>query len=147
VIVTTHDDDVNIYLTLYCRRLRPDMLILSRSTVERNAVTLHRVGADFVLSYASMGADAIFNMLRRGRMLFVAEGLDIFTTPVPRALVGRSLAVSRLRQDTGCNVIGVRAGGPATSQLDLSTPLPEGAELILIGDREAEDRFFRRYVE
>jgi Trk K+ transport system NAD-binding subunit len=146
VIVTTHDDDVNIYLTLYCRRLRPDMLILSRSTVERNAVTLHRAGADFVLSYASMGANAIFNMLRRGRMLFVSEGLDIFTTPVPRALVGCSLAASGLRQNTGCNVLAVRAGGPATSRLDLSLPLPAEAELILIGDREAEDRFFRLYA-
>ena len=37
VLVTTHDDAVNVYLTLYCRRLRPDMLILSRSTLDRNA--------------------------------------------------------------------------------------------------------------
>ena len=145
VLVTTHDDDVNIYLTLYCRRLRPDMLILSRSTLERNAITLHRAGADFVFSYASMGANAIFNMLRRGRMLFLAEGLDVFTTPVPRALVGRSLADSRLRQDTGCSVLAARTSEEVSAQLDLAMPLPEGGELILIGDREAEDRFFARY--
>src|SRR5690606_3565697 len=24
VVITTHDDDVNVYLTIYCRRLRPD---------------------------------------------------------------------------------------------------------------------------
>ena len=144
-IVTTHDDDVNIYLTLYCRRLRPDMLILSRSTLERNAITLHRAGADFVFSYASMGANVIFNMLRRSRMLFLAEGLDVFTTPVPRELVGRTLANSGLRQDTGCSVLAVRATEQASAQLGLTTPLPEGGELILIGDREAEDRFFVRY--
>ena len=145
VVVTTHEDAVNIYLTLYCRRLRPDMLILSRATLERNASTLHRAGADFVFSYASMGANAIFNTLRGQRMLFVAEGLDVFKTAVPRALVGRTLAESHLRQDTGCNVLAVRAGGIAIGQLDVKKPLPEDGELILIGDREAEDRFFSRY--
>ena len=147
VVVTTHEDAVNIYLTLYCRRLRPDMLILSRSTLERNATTLHRAGADFVFSYASMGANVILNTLRRHRMLFVAEGLDVFKTPVPRALVGRTLAESHLRQDTGCNVLAIRTGERATAQVDVSMPLPEGGELILIGDREAEDRFFDRYSE
>ena len=146
VLVTTHDDAVNIYLTLYCRRLRPDMLILSRSTLERNSTTLHRAGADYVFSYASMGANVIFNMLRGHRMLFVAEGLDVFTVPVPRALVGRTLANSGLRQETGCNVLAVRTGQRVTVQVDTSMPLPEGAELILIGDREAEDRFFDRYA-
>jgi Trk K+ transport system NAD-binding subunit len=146
VIVTTHEDDVNIYLTLYCRRLRPDLLILSRSTLERNAITLHRAGADFVFSYASMGANAIFNTLRGQRMLFVAEGLDVFKTPVPRALVGKTLAESHVRQDTGCNVLAVRLGRAAPAQLDVTIPLPEGGELILIGDREAEDRFFDRYA-
>ena len=40
-IVTTQDDDMNIYLTIYwcrlryCRRLRPDVQIISRTTVER----------------------------------------------------------------------------------------------------------------
>ena len=144
-LVTTHDDAVNIYLTLYCRRLRPDMLILSRSTLERNAITLHRAGADYVFSYASMGANIVFNMLRRHRMLFVADGLDVFTVPVPRALVGRTLAQSNLRQETGCTVLAVRAGQHATAQVDASKPLPDGGELILIGDREAEDRFFDRY--
>ena len=147
VVVTTHDDAVNIYLTLYCRRLRPDMLILSRSTLERNATTLHRAGADFVFSYASMGANAIFNTLRGHRMLFVAEGLDVFKTSVPRVLVGRTLAQSRLRQETGCNVLAIRAGQQATAQVDVSMPLPEGGELILIGDREAEERFFGRYSD
>jgi Trk K+ transport system NAD-binding subunit len=146
VVVTTHEDAVNIYLTLYCRRLQPDLLILSRSTLERNAVTLHRAGADFVFSYASMGANAIFNTLRGQRMLFVAEGLDVFKTPVPRALVGKTLAESHVRQDTGCNVLAVRLGRAAPAQLDVTIPLPEGGELILIGDREAEDRFFDRYA-
>jgi len=69
VVITTHDDDTNIYLTLYCRHLRPDIQIISRATLERHIPTLHRAGADFVMSYASMGANAICDIsptLRRG---------------------------------------------------------------------------------
>jgi Trk K+ transport system NAD-binding subunit len=145
VIVTSHDDAINVYLTLYCRRLRPDMLILSRSTLPRNATTLHRVGADYVFSYASMGANVVFNMLRGHRMLFVAVGLDVFTVPVPEMLVGRTLSDSNLRQETGCTVLAMRTGRAETAQVDGSMPFPDGGELILIGDREAEDRFFSRY--
>jgi Trk K+ transport system NAD-binding subunit len=45
IVVTTHDDDMNVYLTLCCRRLRADVQILSRSSRERNLSTLHRAGA------------------------------------------------------------------------------------------------------
>jgi voltage-gated potassium channel len=36
VIITTRDDDTNIYLTIYCRKLRPDIQIISRATFETN---------------------------------------------------------------------------------------------------------------
>ena len=146
VLVTTHDDDVNVYLTLYCRRLRPVIQVLSRATLERNVSTLHRAGADFVLSYASMGASAIFDILRRGDLLMMAEGLDVFRVRVPAGLAGRSLAGSSLRQETGCSVIGVRHGdGETVANPDIHAPLDPEAELVLIGDTEAERRFLERY--
>ena len=52
VVVTTHDDDVNVYLTIYCRRLRPDVQIIARANTDKNISTLYRAGADAVLSYA-----------------------------------------------------------------------------------------------
>ncbi|HUF49094.1 MAG TPA: NAD-binding protein, partial [Vicinamibacterales bacterium] len=145
VIVTTHEDDVNVYLTLYCRRLRPDMLILSRSTLERNTTTLHRAGADFVLSYPSMGAHVIFNMLRETRLLFLTEGLDVFTAPVPPALAGRTLAETNLRAETGCNVLGMRQADGVMLNASATRPLPDGGQLVLIGGRDAEQRFLERY--
>ncbi len=35
VMITTHDDDVNVYLTIYCRRLRPDIQIIARARLDR----------------------------------------------------------------------------------------------------------------
>jgi voltage-gated potassium channel len=145
VIVTTHEDDMNVYLTLYCRRLRPDVLVLSRATLERNSVTLHRAGADFVLSYSAMGANAIVNRLRDSSLLLLAEGLDVATVPVPPALVGKTLIQSRIRLDTGVNVLAIRRAGVMTINPDANVPIPADAELVLLGDREAERKFFERY--
>lgn len=141
VVITTHDDDMNVYLTIYCRRLRPDIQILGRANLERNVSTLHRAGADFVLSYASMGANVIYNLLQRSSTLLLAEGLDVFRIPVPKSMAGQSLIECSVRQTTGCNVIAVARNGEFEINPNAATPLPENGELILIGDVAAEERF------
>lgn len=145
VVISTHDDDTNIYLTIYCRRLRPDVRIVSRATLERNVPTLHRAGADFVMSYASMGANAILTVLDRTDVLMVAEGLDIFRVPMPQALVGRTLAEANIRQKTGCTVVAWQKGEEMRLNPDPYEPLPAGAELILIGTVAAEKEFLERF--
>jgi Trk K+ transport system NAD-binding subunit len=146
VLVTTHDDDTNIYLTIYCRRLRPEVQIISRARVDRNIASLHRAGADFVLSYASMGSNAIISLLSRSNILMVAEGLDVFEVEVPASLVGKSIAGSEVRNETGCSVVALRQGDATAINPDPHAPLPAGAELILIGSVEAEKRFLERYI-
>jgi voltage-gated potassium channel len=146
VIITTHEDDTNIYLTIYCRKLRPDIQIISRSTRERNVSTLHRAGADFVMSYASMGANTIFNLLKRSDIVMVAEGLNVFRVKLPEALAGRSIAESGLRQEIGCSIIAVHRDGNLQINPDPNLVLMKNAEIILIGSVEAEDRFLKRYA-
>lgn len=145
VVISTHDDDTNIYLTIYCRRLRPNVRIVSRATLERNVATLHRAGADFVMSYASMGANAILSLLDRSDVLMVAEGLNIFRVPMPAALSGRSLAEANIRHKTGCTVVAWQNGDEITLNPDPHTPLPATAGLILIGSVAAEKEFLQRY--
>lgn len=153
VIITTHDDDINVYLTVYCRRLNPEIQIISRVTQERNIATLHRAGADFVMSYASMGADAIFNFLKRSDTLTVAESLSVFSEDIsvfrmkmPSALVGRTIANSHIRRNTGCTVIAVNNNQEMQLNPDPNEPLPRAAEILLIGSSEGEKRFLDMYV-
>jgi voltage-gated potassium channel len=146
VIITTHDDDVNVYLTIYCRRLRPDIQIITRTTLERNLSTLHRAGADFVMSYASMGANTVFNLLKRSDILMVAEGLNLIRVKVPAQIAGRTIAQSSVRQETGCTIIAIKEGEELRINPDPTMVLPPQAEIILIGTVEAETQFFRLYV-
>jgi Trk K+ transport system NAD-binding subunit len=140
-IITTHDDDVNVYLTIYCRQLRPDVQILSRATHERNVGTLHRAGADMVLSYASMGASSIINLLQRSKILMIAEGLDLFKVPVPADLAGKTIAESTIREKTGCSVVAVRTERGMEIAPNPSQILPADADIVIIGTAEAEERF------
>ena len=145
-IITTHDDDMNVYLTIYCRRLRPDIQIISRVALERNIPTLHRAGADFVMSYASMGANAVFNFLERGETLMVAEGLDVFKLRMPASLAGKTIAESSIRRRTGCTIIALDLNGTTQVNPDPMKPLPTEAEMIVIGSKEGESRFFETFV-
>jgi Trk K+ transport system NAD-binding subunit len=145
-IITTNDDPTNIYLTIYCRRLRPDMQIVSRATLERNVSTLHRAGADFVMSYASMGANAIYNVLEQDDVVMLAEGLDVFRHRIPQELVGKPLSESRIRERTECSVVALEREGTVTVNPAPDVPLPADGELILIGTTEGERRFVELYA-
>lgn len=147
IIVTTHDDPTNIYLTIYCRRLCPDVQIISRASIERNISKLHTAGADLVMSYASMAANTIINLLKPDGLLMLAEGLNIFRVAVPSSYVGKSLAESQIRTKTDCNVIAIYDQGIKSINPGPSFRFSENNELILIGSAEAESLFFKLYSE
>ncbi len=146
VIITTGDDEVNVYLTIFCRLLRPDIQIVCRATLERNLAVLHRAGADMVMSYASMGSSALFNLLKRSDLLMIAEGLDVFKVPVPASLAGKTLLETNLRRKTGCSVIGIDPGDGTRTDPHSYSVLPEGGEIILIGSPEVEAEFLELYA-
>lgn len=145
VIVTTHDDATNIYLTKYCRSLRPDIQIISRANAERNISTLHRAGADFVMSFAALGANTIFNFFQSSNIVMLAEGLDIFNLSVPAGLYGKTLAQSKIRQETGCTVVAIKHQGKTIVNPDPNLPLQSNNEIILIGTNDAEKKFLKKY--
>ncbi len=140
-LITTHDDDTNIFLTIYCRQLCPKMEIISRATYEKNVNTLHRAGADFVMSYASMGANTIFNILEGQDVMMLAEGLNIFNHKVTSTLSQKSLIQSDIRQKTGCTVIAIRENGEMEINPDPNTVMNPAQELILIGESKGEKIF------
>ena len=145
ILITTHDDDMNIYLTIYARKLRPNIQVISRSTLQRNVSTLHRAGADFVLSYATMGANAIFNILERNDIIVVAEGLNVFTVETPPELAGKLLIESQIRQQTGCNVLSIRKDGQQIINPDPKLKITEQSELVMAGTTEDEKRFMEKF--
>ncbi|MBQ3059699.1 MAG: NAD-binding protein [Desulfovibrio sp.] len=146
VLITTHDDDTNIYLTLYCRRLRKDIQIISRATFDRNVSIMHAAGADLVLSQASLMTNCIINLLEPGKVTMINEGLNIFRCPVGRNLLGKELKGSGIRSRTHCSVVALRdAQGTMLINPEPQYVFSEGEEVYLIGDRRGEKSFYEIY--
>jgi K+/H+ antiporter YhaU regulatory subunit KhtT len=96
------------------------------------------------MSYASTGASHLFNLLKGTELLLLADGLDMFRVRAPSWLLGRSLADAQFRQETGCNVVAMKSGdGQFLANPDPFRPVTKSDQLIVVGDTEAEDRFFR----
>lgn len=141
VLLTTHDDGVNIYLAVYCRRLNPDLRIVSRITHQRNVEAVHRAGADLVLGYDSLGVESALSILERRELLVLGGGLDLFRVPLPDSLAGMSLAEGGIGARTGLTVVAVEAGGRLVTNPRPSTVLRPGSELLMLGTSEQCDRF------
>ena len=145
VVVTTHDDEINSFLTIYVRRLRPDIEIISRATLERNVSTMHRAGADFVMSLARMGATTIFNYLERGDVLILAEGLNVSRVRVPRLLIGKAPAQQALLEETGCHLVAIGRGTQMDMNPDPNVPLLADDTMVIVGSLANEKRFLGKY--
>ena len=141
VALTTNSDAVNIHLTVYCRRLQPDLNIVTRVTRERNVEAIYRAGADFVQSYASLGREFVMALLLNREPIMVGEGADFFTVKVPPRLVGLSLADSQIGARSGLIVIAIEIDGETLTNPRPSTALEKKARLIMLGTNEQRSRF------
>ncbi|MEM1203921.1 MAG: NAD-binding protein [Acidobacteriota bacterium] len=145
VIITPRDDELNVYLTIFCRQLRPKIQIMSRATQDRTVAALHRAGADGVLSYTSMGVNSVMNQLQHNKILMVAEGLYLFELPLPGELRGATIADCAVRERTGCSVVAVRRGEQIEVVSNPGEILRADNAIVLIGTAESQQRFLKSF--
>ncbi len=145
VLLTTNDDAMNIYLAVYCRRLNADLRIVSRITHERNVEAIHRAGADFVLSYASLGVEAVLSVLRGHEPVILGEGVDLFMLPVPRSLEGRTLRETEIGSRTGLSVVAIQQDGHLVTHLSADMRVGVGAEFVMLGGLEQRRAFVQAF--
>jgi voltage-gated potassium channel len=141
ILVTTHDDAINVFLTVYSRRLNPDARVLTRVTHERSVGAVHRAGSDFVLSYASFGVQTVYSIVSGLEFTMLGEGVDLFYVPVPESLDGRTLADARIGSLTGLNVIAIQQGTKLEMELESSRRLAHGSALLALGNAKQRDQF------
>ena len=145
VILTTNDDAINIYLSIYCRRLNPNLRIVSRITHERNLEAVHRAGADFVLSYAQLGTESILSLLQGRELLMMGEGVEFFQTELPPSLVGKTLQQSQIGARTGLIVLAMQVDERTITNLTPATVLLKHSQLTMLGTTEQRQAFINAF--
>ena len=143
VILTTNDDATNIYLSVYCRKLNPELRIVSRVTHDRNVEAIHRAGADLVLSYATLGMESVMSFIEGRDATLLGGGLEIFSIRVPRKLEGKRLAESEIGARTGLNLISLEQEGQVINSPPATTVLRAGGEMAVVGTA-AQRRAFQQ---
>lgn len=133
VLLTTNNDAVNIYLTVYCRKLNPETRIISRITHQRNVESIHRAGADFALSYTSLAVRSLMGLIEGGEAAILGEGAELFQIKVPAALANKTLASNDIGAKTGLNVIAIQDGERIVSNPGADTVLPENGVILAVG--------------
>jgi voltage-gated potassium channel len=141
VLLTTNDDAMNIYLAVYCRKLNPSLRIVSRITHERNVEAIHRAGADFVLSYTTLGVDSIMSLVDGNSTVMLGEGIRLFEVRVPRSLAGRPLTATGIGSRTGLSVVAIEENDRVTTHLTAETLLPAGGTLLMLGNADQRQQF------
>lgn len=145
VILSTNDDSINVYLSIYCRRLNPELRIISRITHDRNLEAIHRAGADFVMSYSLLGAESMISVLQHRELMMFGAGVELFDAKVPASFAGLTLEDSKIGARTGLNVIAVEHDGSLVTNPRASMLLPAGGDLLMLGSPEQRLEFMRRF--
>jgi voltage-gated potassium channel len=145
VLLTTNDDAMNIYLAVYCRRLNPDLRIVSRITHERNVEAIHRAGADFALSYTSLGVESVMSLLSGHPPVLLGEGVEFFELPMPKGLAGKRLGDTAIGSRTGLSVVALEHGSEIVTRLTRETILPADGRLLVLGSAQQREEFLEAF--
>lgn len=141
VLLTTNDDAMNIYLAIYCRKLAPEIRIVSRITHGRNMNAIRRAGADLALSHTALGVESIFAALRGHEIVVLGESVELHHLPVPASVAGQPLAQAAITAKTGLNVIALQTPSGFVARPDGETVLVPEAHLVMVGDQTQLERF------
>jgi K+/H+ antiporter YhaU regulatory subunit KhtT len=77
----------------------------------------------------------------------IAEGVDVFKVDVPRTLAGLTIRESSVREKSGCSIVALASDDDIKINPNPSTLIEEGQSIILIGNFDAETKFFEQFVD
>jgi Trk K+ transport system NAD-binding subunit len=98
-----------------------------------------------VLSYAWLGLEQIFALVRGRPLMLLGEHVELFAEPVPDSLDGTTLTDSRIGDATGLNVIGIERDGRLETNPPGSTALHGGWNLVMVGSPAHLEAFRRQF--
>lgn len=141
VLITTNDDATNVYLTVYCRKINPELRIVSRVTRTRNIDSMRRAGADLVLSYDTLGIETVTSVSLGRPLVLLGEGVELAEFDIPSALRGKTLAESGIGARTGLTVIGIEEEGGMVPTPGAHARIPDHGRLVMMGSSEGVAAF------
>lgn len=161
LVATLRDDRDNLFLCVNARQLNPDIRIIAKSDGRASVAKFAAVGADRVVSPASLGGQRIAAELLRAATYRDEPHPADDPLPHARALIVRELPIeadaplagftlhdAQLPQDLGCVIIGLREPSEDGFRYhpDDSARLVPGGAVLAVGRPEQLTRVAARLV-
>lgn len=146
VVLALPEDTTTEFATLVVRDLAPEVEILARVEESTSVPKMHRAGADYVLSLATVtGRMAASTVLANRDVLSLDQQIEVVRTGVPR-LAGRTIAEANVRGRTGCTVIAIEREDETVSDIGPDTRIAHGDELVIVGTDDGIHAFERAFT-
>jgi len=146
VVLALPEDTTTEFTTLVVRDLAPDTQVLARVEESTSVRKMHRAGADYVLSLATVtGRLSASSVIEDRDVLSLNQQIEVVRSRVPR-LSGRTMAEASIREATGCTVIAVERGDETMTDIGPDTRIAADDELVVVGTDEGIREFERRFA-
>ena len=100
-------------------------------------------GADLVMSYASLAAGTIYQLLQPNGISLFTEGLALWSRTAGTTFVGKTIMNSGIREKTGCSIIAIKRNEQMLISPDPDMAIEQQDELVVIGTIENEASFLK----
>lgn len=146
VVLALPDDTTTEFTTLVIRDLAPNTQVLARVEEAASVRKMHRAGADYVLSLATVtGRLSASTVIEDRDVLSLDQQIEVVRNRVPR-LAGRTVGEANVRETTGCTVIAIERDDETVTDIGPDTRIDRDDELVVVGTDEGIREFERRFA-
>jgi Trk K+ transport system NAD-binding subunit len=144
VILSLETDSATLFASAVVRNLAPEIVIIAAANRAENVSRIHRAGADFALSVGQVAGQLLaYHLLGQESVSLEAEIKLVATAP--GSLAGRPLAVTWVRERTGCSIVAVERGAQVIVELGERFELEPTDVVYISGTNETIGDYFKAF--
>jgi Trk K+ transport system NAD-binding subunit len=144
VVLTLETDSATLFASAVVRNLAPEIVIIAAAHRAENVSRIHRAGADFALSVGQVAGQLLaYHLLGQESVSLEAEIKLVATAP--GSLAGRRLAVTWVRERTGCSIVAIERGNQVIVELGERFELQAGDVVYVSGTNETIAEYFKAF--
>jgi voltage-gated potassium channel len=144
VVLSLETDSATLFASAVVRNLTPEVVIIAAAHRAENVSRIHRAGADFALSVGQVAGQLLaYHLLGQESVSLEAEIKLVATSP--GSLAGRRLAVTWIRERTGCSIVAVERGEQVIVELGERFELNAGDVVYISGTNETISDYFKTF--
>ena len=146
VVLALPDDTTTEFTTLVVRDLAPNTQVLARVEEAASVRKMHRAGADYVLSLATVtGRLSASTVIEDRDVLSINQQIEVVRSRVPR-LAGKTIGRANVREATGCTVIAIERSDETVTDIGPDTRIRADDGLVVVGTDEGIREFERQFA-